>query len=107
MGDFVWFVIIGIMFVLLGILFVRIGLQIWKKHRMDLIISHHCDKVSEENKEAYCKLAGIGVFMIGLGFLLTGVCAPVLESLAVLISMLLGLVLGIALLAAAVVKYNR
>ena len=107
MSDFVWFIVIGILFVLLGLLFILLGWQIWKKQRMDLIISYHCDKVSEENSRAYCTLAGIGVLIIGIGFLLSGICTVLIRSLLVFVPMTAGLILGIALLISAGIKYNH
>ena len=107
MSDFIWFVIIGVMFMLLSLVFIRLGWQIWKKQKMDLIINTHCDKVSEENKKAYCALAGIGVFVMGVGFGLSGICAVLLQSVYVFIPMTVGLVSGLALLISAGIKYNR
>ena len=107
MSDFVWFIIVGVMFVLLSLLFIRLGWQIWKKQKMDLIIRYHCDKVSEENKQAYCALSGIGVFVMGVGFGLSGICTAFLRSASVFIPMTAGLVLGTALLASASIRYNR
>ena len=107
MSDFVWFIIIGILFALLGLIFIGLGWQIWSKQKMDLIISHHSDKVSEENKPAYCKLMGIGVFVMGAGFLLSGICTVFVRSALAFAPMTVGLVSGIVLLTAAVKKYNR
>ena len=73
MSDTIWFIIIGILFAALGVLFIWLGWQIWKKRKINLIISYHCDKVSEENKPAYCSLAGIGVFLMGIGFAFSGI----------------------------------
>ena len=107
MGDFVWFMIIGVLFILLGLIFIRLGWLIWKKRKMDLIISYHCDKVSEENKKAFCALSGIGVFLMGIGFCLSGILSAFLRSVYIFIPMTVGLAAGMALLAAAVIKYNR
>ena len=107
MGDFVWFIIIGILFILLAFVFGRLGWLIWKKQKMDLIISHHCDKVSEANKPAYCTLAGVGVFVMGVGFGLSGVCMFLTQSALTFIPMAAGLVVGVALLIMAIRKYNR
>ena len=107
MSDLIWFIIIGILFVLSGVLFIVLGRQIWKKQKMELIISYHCEKVSEENKQAYCMLFGIGVLMIGIGFLLSGICMVWIQSVLTFVPMTVGLVLGIALLISAIVKYNR
>ena len=107
MSDLIWFIIIGILFVLSGVLFIVLGRQIWKKQKMELIISYHCEKVSEENKQAYCMLFGIGVLMIGIGFLLSGICTVWVRSVLAFIPMTVGLVFGIVLLISAIVKYNR
>ncbi len=107
MRDFIWFIIIGVLFALLGFLFIILGWQIWKKQKMELIIRYHCDKVSDENKQAYCALSGIGVLVIGIGFLLSGVCTVWIQSVFAFVPMTVGLVCGIALLLAAGMKYNR
>ncbi len=107
MRDLVWFIIIGVFFVLLGLLFAGLGWRIWRKQKMDLIISYHCDKVSEENKKAYCTLSGIGVFIMGIGFALSGICTAFLRSVHIFIPMTVGLLSGISLLVSAGIKYNR
>ena len=107
MDDTIWFIAISALFVLMGIVFIRLGLAIWKKQKMDLIIRHHCDKVSEENKPAYCTLAGIGVFVIGIGFILSGICAVLTHSLLTFIPMAAGLTVGIVLLILAGRRYNH
>ena len=107
MRDFGWMIFICALFALLGALFIGLGVQIWIKRRMDLIISAHCDKVSEENKPAYCRLMGIGMILMGGGFCLSGICALFILSARAFIPMTVGLVSGITLLAAAVIRYNR
>ena len=107
MTDTVWFILMGVLFALLGSLFIALGWLIWKKQKMNLIIRYHCDKVREENKEAYCRLAGIGVLLMGLGFLLSGIFTVFFQSVFTFIPMAAGLVIGIVLLISAVVKYNR
>ena len=107
MSDKAWFIIIGVLFAVLGLLFVWLGWQIWRKRRMNLIISYHCDKVSEEDKAAYCTLMGIGVFLMGIGFLLSGIGTLFSQSFCIFIPMTVGLVVGIVLLISACVKYNR
>ena len=107
MNDTVWFVAISVLFVLLGVVFIRLGLAIWKKQKMELIIRHHCEHVSDENKAAYCALSGIGVFAIGTGFVLSGICAAFTQSLLIFIPTAAGLAAGIALLFLAGAKYNH
>ena len=107
MNDYIWFILTGVLFALLGVLFAVLGWLIWKKQKMNLIIRHHCDKVREENKEAYCKLAGSGVLIMGTGFLLSGICTMFFQSVLTFIPMAAGLVIGLALLISAVAKYNH
>ena len=107
MSDLTWFIIIGVFFMLLGMIFIVLGLMIGIGKKKNLIISYHCDKVSEENKNAYCSIFGLGVFFIGIGFAVTGILSVVLQSLFALIPMAAGLVLGIAFILAAIIKYNR
>ena len=107
MSDFIWFVFIAVLFMLLSLIFIGLGWQIWKKQKMNLIIGYHCGKVSEENKKAYCALAGIGVFVMGVGFGLSGICTAFFRYVAVFIPMTVGLLLGFALLISAGVRYNR
>ena len=107
MGDSIWYIIMAVIFILLSLIFIRLGWQIWKKQRINLIISYHSDKVSEENKQAYCMRAGIGVFVMGVGFGISGICIGFLQSVFAFIPMTCGILLGILLLISAVIKYNR
>ena len=107
MSDLTWFIIIGALFMLLGIVFIVLGIMIGIRQKINLIISYHCDKVSEENKKAYCNIFGLGMFFIGMGFAVTGILSVILQSLFALIPMAVGLVLGIAFILGAIIKYNR
>ena len=107
MDDIIWFVVTGALLVILGIVFIGLGLAIWKKQKMDLIIRHHYDRVSEENKPAYCALSGIGVFLIGIGFVLSGICAAFTQSVLIFIPMAAGLAAGLILLMLAGIRYNH
>ena len=107
MDDIIWFIAISVLLILLGAVFIGIGLAIWKKRKMDLIIRYHCDRVSEADKPAYCTLSGIGVFLIGAGFALSGICAAFMRSAIVLVPAAAGLAAGLALLVLAGIRYNR
>lgn len=107
MSDFICFILIGVLFVFLGLIFIWLGWQIWKKQRTDLIISYHNDKVSEENRQAYYTLFGAGVLVMGTGFILSGICTIFIRSLLAFGPMAAGLVLGMAMLVSAVMKYNH
>lgn len=107
MSDFVWFIIIGILFLLISFSFIILGFMIWKKQKMNLIISHHCDKVSDQNKKAYCTLFGIGMIIMGAGFCLSGILAFFMHSLLIFVPITLGLFIGIVLIIISGVKYNH
>ena len=107
MNDFVWFIAVSALLVLLGFVLIGLGLAIWKKQKMDLVIRYHCDKVSEENKPAYCTITGIGVFVIGIGLILSGICAAFVQSPLAFIPMAAGLAAGIVLLILAGVRNNH
>ena len=107
MNDVVWYIITSALLIILGVVFVWLGLAIWKKQKMELIIRYHCDRVSEENKPAYCTIAGIGVFVTGIGFALSGICIALMQSALVFIPMAAGLTAGIVLLILAGIRYNH
>ena len=107
MNDVVWYIITSALLIILGVVFVWLGLAIWKKQKMELIIRHHCDRVKEEHKPAYCALSGIGVFVIGIGFILSGICSVLMQSVLTLIPMAAGLAAGTTLLILAGIRYNQ
>ena len=74
MGDLAWYIFICVLLVLLGSVFSGLGLSIWLRRNTGLIIRTHCDKVSEKNKPAYCRLMGTGMLAIGAGMILSGLC---------------------------------
>lgn len=107
MNDFIWFLITGIIFVILGIVFIRLGLALWKKQKTELIISYHMNKVSDGNRQAFCKLCGIGMLVSGIGFAVSGIWTVFTAELYSWIPMIAGLIAGILLLAVSVARYNR
>ena len=107
MGDLAWYIFICVLLVLLGSIFSGLGLSIWLRQNTELIIRTHCEKVSEKNKPAYCRLMGIGMLAIGAGMILSGFCTAFAHSLLVFLPMAAGLAAGIFLMALAVFRYNR
>ncbi len=107
MSDSAWFIVIGAVLALTGAALCWLGAEIWLKHRIGLLHEYHYDKVSEENKPAFCRLAGIGVLVIGIGFVASGLAAALTGSLLGLIPMTAGIAAGTALLIAAIARYNR
>lgn len=107
MGDTIWFIIIGAILIVLGLIFIWLGYSIWKKQNINLIIVYHMDKVSEDNKAAFCKLSGLSLLIMGCGFIASGIWTIVSGALLSFIPMIAGIVVGIALLISAGVKYNK
>ena len=107
MGDTIWFIIIGIILIVLGLVFIWLGYSIWKKQKINLIIVYHMDKVSEVNKPAFCRLSGLGLLVMGCGFIASGIWTMVSGALLSFIPMTVGIVVGIILLISAGVKYNK
>ncbi len=107
MGDWIGFIAVCILFLFLGAVFIRLGLAIWKKRKMNLIIRYHCDRVSEENQPAFCRLSGIGVFVIGIGLIFSGICTLLTQSVLIFIPMTAGLATGMLLLILAGIRYNH
>jgi hypothetical protein len=106
MNDFIWFLVTGIVFGLLGLVFLWLGFLIWKKQRINLVIRHHMDKISDENKQTFCKLFGIGVFIIGIGFTVSGICMLFMIDMFSWIPMTIGLAGGILLMTMSILRYN-
>jgi flagellar biosynthesis protein FlhB len=62
-----------IMMNVLGVIFIYIGFMILKKEKISLIHSYHYQKVKECDKKAYSQMIGIGVLLMGIGMILTGI----------------------------------
>ncbi len=91
----------------IGLVLVAIGYLIWKKEKISLLHDYHYDKVSEENKKAFCSLSGQGILIVGLGLLVTAIILGITESVLGFIAFGLGFALGLALLIHAGNKYNK
>lgn len=92
---------------LIGIVLVVLGYLLWKKVRISLLHDYHYDKVSEENKKAFCTLSGWGVMAVGVGLLITAVVIGITDHLGSFIPFAAGLAVGLTLLIYAGNKYNR
>ena len=90
-----------------GVLFVVLGALAWKKEKINLFHDYHVDKVSEENKQAFCKLAGIGLIVSGAGMILTAVILTITDSVYSLLGFAVGFAVGLAMMLTAIKKYNR
>ena len=90
----------------LSVLFLVIGYLLWKKERIDLLHGYHYDKVTKENKKAFCTICGFGIISIGIGMLISAVLFGISEALAGFIPFLAGFIIGLVLLIFAGKKYN-
>lgn len=90
-----------------SVLFFSLGYLVWIKEKITLFHSYHYDKVTEENKKAFCKISGIGLIVIGIGVLSAGIICGVTSSAWGGIAVAVGFLLGLMMLIYAGVKYNR
>ena len=96
-------IILGVVGVVLYIL----GYLIWKKEKITLLHDYHYDKVSEENKKAFCTLSGVGVLVIGVGIFMTAIVIEITDSPWSFIAFAIGFVLGLGMLICAELRYNH
>ena len=92
---------------LTGIVFCLLGYLIWRKQKITLLHDYHYDKVSTEDKEAFCELAGKGVLIIGVSLLITALIIGITDSPWSFIVFAIGFVLGMRMLIMAENRYNR
>ena len=90
-----------------GVLLAVFGWLIWKKEKITLLHDYHTDKVTPENRKAFCTLSGIGILVIGIGLLITAVLLGVTDSAASFLCFAAAFIAGLALLILAGKKYNR
>ena len=90
-----------------GILCVIFGVLIGKKQKISLFHDYHYNKVTEENKAAFCALVGRGLLLIGAGILASAVLLGVTESALSFLAMVAGFIAGFGLIIYAGQKYNR
>ena len=92
---------------LVGIVLILLGYMVWKKEKISLFHGYHYDKVSEEDKKAFCTISGIGVVLIGIGLFITSIIIGITNSMWSFIPFVVGFVVGLIMLIYAGIKYNR
>ncbi|MCR4643808.1 MAG: DUF3784 domain-containing protein [Oscillospiraceae bacterium] len=92
---------------LIGLLCIVLGYLIWKKERIDLLHAYHIEKVSPEDRKAFCALSGSGLLVIGSSLLLTAVLLWITESALSFLLFAAGLAAGMILLIVAGMKYHK
>lgn len=90
-----------------GILLSVLGLLIWKKEMISILHSYHYDKVSPEDKSSFCRLSGIGVLVMGISMIISGVFAAITDSASSFIFFAVGFIAGLIMLITAGAKYNK
>ena len=91
---------------LIGCIFVIMGYLIWMKEKISLFHDYHYDKVTEEDKKAFCTVSGIGVLIIGISLLITAGILILTDSPLSFIAFAVGFILGLFMLIYAGAKYN-
>ncbi|MBR4873691.1 MAG: DUF3784 domain-containing protein [Clostridia bacterium] len=91
---------------LTALAFLGVGYLILKKERVDLLHSHHRDKVAEADRAAFCSMAGLGVCLIGIGCAATAVILGFTQSALSFVAFAAGLAVGLCLLIGAEKRYN-
>ena len=90
-----------------GIIFILLGYLIWKKQKISLLHEYHYDKVSVEDKEAFCALSGKGVLTIGVSMIITAFIIGITDSPWSFIAFAIGFVMGMRMIICAGLKYNQ
>lgn len=96
----------GISFIVVGLILSALGLLIWKKQDVSILHSYHHKNVKKEDLPAYTQQMGIGQIVAGLGLCLTGVLRLFMKSFVSWIGVIVGLVIGFAIMHKAQMKYN-
>ncbi len=92
---------------LIGMVFVVLGYLLGKEQRISLLHDYHYDKVAEEDKKAFCAISGLGIGIIGIGMIITGVLLAITESPWCFVAFAIGFLLGLGMLIGAGLRYNR
>lgn len=97
--DYLSLAALGILLIILGSFNIRgnIASIHWYNRR----------KVTKENQLPYCRLVGFGTMIIGIGMLISAVIQATVSILAGSSLMLFSVVIGIALMIYAQIKYNH
>ena len=95
-----------IILTLVSILMLVMGWLIWKKEKITLLHEYHYNKVSRENKKAFCTLSGIGLILIGIGIGIYAALLAITNSAFSFLAFAAGFAFGLALLLYAGKKYN-
>lgn len=91
---------------IISIILIIFGYLIWIKEKISLLHVYHYNRVSEEDKKAFCTLSGIGIIIIGIGIFITSILMIIINSSWSFISFFVGFIIGLSILIYAGLKYN-
>ena len=85
----------------------RTRLFIMEKRKNFAPHQYHYDKVSEEDKKAFCAVSGKGVTVMGAGSLISGMLVGITGSKWSMIAFSVGFLVGLGMLIYAGIRYNQ
>ena len=89
-----------------GGVLITLGLLVWKKQMVKVLHDYHYKNVKEEDLPAYTRQMGIGQTIIGIGLCVTGLLRIFTDKAVAWSGLIAGLVIGVAVLHKAQMKYN-
>ena len=99
--------------IVVGIICIYLGLK-HRKGDVSMLHSYHKKRVAEEDKVPFGKMVGLGVIIVGVGFVLSGAlhyAADALQgevySLLANIALIAALLVGLGISLGAMIKYNK
>ncbi len=100
-------IFIIILLLAVGAIIIRYGYIVWIKEDLTVLHDYHSNKLSEENKKAFCTIMGVGLILVGAGIAIYGILLSFSPSIKVLIPMAAGFVIGLVMMVYAILKYNK
>lgn len=101
------FLVLLIVFSILGAMLIILGGVIWGKQAIKLIHSTNYAHVRDEDKKAYTRSIGIGLIVLGIGLLLTGVINFATSTYFGWIAFGVLFLIGVIILCHTQFKYNK
>ena len=92
--------------IVIGIICIYLGLK-HRKGDVSMLHSYHKKRVAEEDKVPFGKMVGLGVIIVGVGFVLSGVIHYFALTVLANIALIAALVIGLGISFAAMIKYNK
>ncbi|MBQ1493076.1 MAG: DUF3784 domain-containing protein [Blautia sp.] len=103
MGNIIGVMLTGVIGIVLSVL----GCLLWKRQMTSILHSYHVDKVSPENRKAFCKRSGIGLLLIGAGLLMTALLLGITDSPYSFLCFAASFAAGLFCLITAGMRYNH